>query len=103
MATETTQRMGVAPPAVLADGVHDLAQQVLVRDVLGLLTVAGAFDDLATEAVDLVGSHGAEIAIQGITRFELLAVDQQGVGSAEWGAVLVEVAEQFQTAILQGG
>ena len=36
METETTQRMRLAEPALLADGVHDLAQQVLVGDVLGL-------------------------------------------------------------------
>ena len=94
---------GVAQPAWLADGVHDLAQQVLVRDVVGLLAVAGAFDDLAAEAVDPVGSHGAEIAVQGIARFELLTVDQQGARPAERVAVLVEVAEQFEAAMLQCG
>ena len=93
---------GVAKPAFLADGVHDLPKQMLVGNVLGLASVAGTFDDLAAEAVDLVGSHGAEIAVQGIARFELLAVDQQSAGSAQRVAVLVEVAEQFEAAILQG-
>ena len=44
-----------AEPALLADGVHDLAEQFLIGDVFGLLAVAGALDDLAAEAVDLVG------------------------------------------------
>ena len=70
---------------------------------LGLLAVAGAFDDLATEAVDLVGRHGAEIIVQLLAGFELLAVDQQGPGPAERVAVLVEVAEQFEAAILKCG
>ena len=77
--------------------------RVLVRDVVGLLAVAGAFDDVAAEAVDLVGSHGAEIIVQLLARFELLTVDQQGTGPAERVAVLVEVAEQFEAAMLQGG
>ena len=85
------------------DGIHDLAQQLLVRDVFGLLAVAGAFDDLATEAVDLVGRHGAESIVQLLAGLQLLTVDQQGPGPAERVAVLVEVAEQFEAAILKCG
>ena len=91
----------LAEPAGLADGVHHLAQQVLVGDVLGLLAVAGALDDLAPEALDLVGGHGAEVVVQRLAGFELLAVDQQGVGRAERVAVLVEVAEQREAPVLQ--
>jgi hypothetical protein len=71
--------------------------------VFGLLAVAGAFNNLAAEALDLVGRHGAEIIVQFLAGFELLAVDQQGPGSAERVAVVVEVVEQFQAAIFKGG
>ena len=69
--------------------------------MVGLLTVARTFDDLAAEAVDLVSSHSAEIVIELLAGFELLAVDQQGAGSTQRVPVLVEVAEQVQAAILQ--
>ena len=56
--------------------------------------VAGALDDLAAEALDLVGGHGAEVVVERLAGFELLAVDQQRVRAGERVAVLVEVAEQ---------
>ena len=74
-----------AEAAGLADGVHDLAQQVLVGEVLGLARVAGALDDLAPEALDLVGGHGAEVVVQRLAGFELLAVDQQRAGARQAG------------------
>ncbi len=95
--TETTQRMELAQAPGLADGVHHLAQQVLVGDVVARARVAGALDDLAAEALDLVGGHGAEVVVQRLAGFELLAVDQQGARAAERVAVLVEVAEQGQS------
>ena len=65
--------------AGLADRVHDLAEQFLVGDVLAGAGIAGALDDLAAEALDLVGGHAAEVVVERIARFELLAVDQQRV------------------------
>ena len=85
-----------------ADGVHDLAQQVLVREPLGLPAVAGAFDDLAAEPVDLVGRGGAEVPAEGEARVELLAVDQQGAGPRQRRAVAVEVPEERQPALHEG-
>ena len=102
MATETTQRMeSPSRPGLLTVFMTSRSRAWSV--MFGLLAVAGAFDDVAAEALDLVGSHGAEIVVQLLARFRLLAVDQQGAGSAELVAVLVEIAEQFQAAILQGG
>ncbi len=69
--------MSLAEAAVLADGVHHFAQQILVGDVFGLAAVAGALDDLPPEALDLVGRHVAEVVVQRFAGFELLAVDQQ--------------------------
>ena len=55
--TETTQRMRAAELAGLADGVHDLAEKLLIGDVLTGPGVSGALDDLPAEAFDLVGGH----------------------------------------------
>ncbi len=65
--------------------------------------VAGALDDLAAEALDLVGRHAAEVVVQRLAGFELLAVDQQRVRARQRVAVLVEVAEQRQPAVLERG
>src|SRR5450756_264925 len=93
---------GITKTPFLADSIHDLSQQVLVGDVLCLSAVARALDDLAAEAVDLVGRHGAEALVQCIAGFELLAVDQQGPRPPELIAVFVEVTEQRQAAVLKG-
>ena len=64
--------------------------------------VAGALDDFAAEAVDLIGRHVAEIVVERIAGFELLAVDQQRVRARQRVAGgLVEVAEQREAAVLQ--
>ncbi len=84
---------GLAEPPLLADGVHDLAQQVLVGQILRLTDVAGAFDDLTTETLDFVGRHRTEVVVQRLAGFELLAVNQQRVGAGKRVAVLIEVAE----------
>ena len=67
--------------------------KILIGEVLGLTAVAGTFDDLATEAFDLVGGHGAEVIVQCIAGFELLAVDQERAGAGKLVAVLVEIPE----------
>ena len=74
---------GAAELAGLADRVHDLAEQFLIGDVVAGAGVAGALDDLAAEALDLIGGHGAEVVVEGIARFELLAVDEQRVRARE--------------------
>ena len=56
--------------------------------------VARALDDLAAEALDLVGGHLAEVLVERLARLELLAVDQERVRSGERVAVLVEVPEE---------
>jgi hypothetical protein len=58
-------------------------------------------DDLAAKAVNLVASHVAEFVIERVAGFKLRAVNQQCARSAELVAVLVEVSEKFEAAILQ--
>ena len=75
--------------AVLADGVHDFAEQRHVVEFLARLQLVGqlaaALDDLAAEALDLVGRHAAEVVVQRLAGFELLAVDEQRVRAREAG------------------
>ena len=86
---------GAAELAGLADGVHDLAEQFLVGDVVAGAGIAGALDDLAAEALDLVGGHAAEVVVERVAGFELLAVDEQRVRARQRVAGgFVEVAEQ---------
>ena len=92
---------GLTQLAFLADGVHDLAQDVGVGDLAGLLHVA-PFDHFAAEALDLVGGHFAEILVEGIAGFELLTVNEQGAGPGKTIAVVVVVAEQGETASVVG-
>jgi len=73
----------------------DTDQQFAVTQVLSLATVAGALDDLALEAFDLVGGHAPEIVVQRFAGFELLAVDQQSVWARQRLAMFVEVAKQL--------
>ena len=87
----------IPQPTRLAYGVHDLAEQSRVADVLGLAGVAGAFDDLSPKAFDLVRGHVAEVLVQRVAGLQLLAVDQQRAGPRVRVAMLVEVAEQFET------
>ena len=55
-----------AERARLADGVHHLAEQVLVGEISGVLLAAGAFHDLPPKSLDLVSGHGAEAGIEGV-------------------------------------
>ena len=90
---------GRAPePARYPDGVHYLAQQVVVGQALRLAAVAGARDDFLAEARDFIAGGGAEILAERLAGVELLAVDQQGVRPGERVAVVVEVAEQLQAS-----
>ena len=95
---------GAAELARLADGVHDLAEQFLVGDVFACAGIAGALDDLAAKALDLVGGHAAEIVVERIAGFELLAVDEQRVRARERIAGgFVEIAEQREAPVFQRG
>ena len=88
----------------LADGVHDLAEEILVGQVLSLAAVAGPGDDLAAEALDLVAGGVAEALVEGFARVELLAVDEQRARAGERVAVLiVEIAEEGQAAVHHRG
>ena len=93
---------GVAAESVhLSDRVHDLAQQVLIGKVLGLPAVPGSLDDLAAEPLDLVAGRGSEVLVERLPGFELLAVDEQGAGTRQRIAVLVEVPEQREPTLHQ--
>ena len=95
---------GATELAGLADGVHDLAEQFLIGDVLAGAGIAGALDDLTAKALDLVGGHAAEVVVERIAGFELLAVDEQRVRARQRIAGgFVEVAEQREAAVLQRG
>ena len=84
----------------LADRVHDLAKQFLVRDVLAGTGIAGPLHNLTAEPLDFVGCHGAEIIIKRIAGFELFAVDQERVRTRQWIAGgFVEITEQFVSAV----
>ena len=67
---------GIAKATGFADGVHHFAQQFLIGDVLGLLNIASAFSDFSTKTFDLVRRHVAEVVVQRIAGFELLAIYQ---------------------------
>ena len=91
----------LAQPVLLADGVHHLAQQVLVRDVVGGADVARPLDDLAPEAVDFIRRHFAEVFVQRLAGFKLFRVDQKRWWTRQPVAVLVEIAEEREPAVLQ--
>ena len=90
---------GLAQTVHFANGVRHLAQQVRLRDVLRRSDVTRALDDLAPEALDLVGGHSAKVDVERITRFKLLAINQQGVRPSEWSVVVVVVAEEWQSPV----
>ena len=87
---------------MLADGVHHLPQQVLLGDVVAGSGVAGPFDDVTTKLVNLVRRHGAEIVVERVAGFELLAVDQKRVWAGQRVAGgLVEIAEQREASVFE--
>jgi hypothetical protein len=82
------------PSCPNADGVHGLAQQFLVGDVLAGTDITSPFHDVAAEAFDLVGRHAAEVVIKRIAGFELFAIDEERVRARQGIAGgLVEIAE----------
>ena len=91
-----------AEPPCPSDGVHRLAKQVLIGEGIRPAAVASAHDDLAAKAVYFVGGGGAESAVQGFAGFELPTVNEERARSAERIAVIVEIAEQREAAVLEG-
>ena len=91
--TETTQRIDSPNWPCLPTVVHDLAQQVLLGDVVGDGAIAVSGDLLAPETFNLVFGSRAEVAVERVARLELLTVDQQRPRSGELVAVVVEVSE----------
>jgi hypothetical protein len=74
---------GAAKLSGLTNGVHDLAKQFLVGNVVTGVRIASALYDLAAEAIDLVGGHSTKIVIKRIASFELFTVDQEFVRTWE--------------------
>jgi hypothetical protein len=92
---------GAAELIRLTDRVHDLAKQFLVGDALRLSLIAGPLGDVAAKAVDFIGRHVAEVAVERIAGFELFAVDEQRVRPRQRIArSLIEVAKERKSAIL---
>jgi hypothetical protein len=92
----------LAELARLAHCVHHLAQQILIREAIGFLHVAGALDDRAAKALDLVGRNRSEALIQRLAGFELFTINEQGVGAGQRVAGgFVEVAKERQSAVDQ--
>ena len=90
---------GFAERAGLADGVHRLAEQVLVGHGVGLGAVAGSAQALAAEAVYLLGGGAPEVGGERVPAFELLAVDEQRSRRRAARAVFPKVVEQAQPPV----
>jgi hypothetical protein len=86
--------------ARLADGVHHLAQQFLVGDVVAA-RVARALDDLAAEAFDLVGAMPRKLSSSASPASSCSLSISSVLGRGSGLPCLVEVAEQLQAAVLQ--
>jgi len=54
----------------LPDGVHDLAQQFLVCDVVAGTGIPAALHNLAAKAFNLISSHTPEVVVERIASFE---------------------------------
>ncbi|MGA7263084.1 MAG: hypothetical protein WBX30_19625 [Stellaceae bacterium] len=89
----------LAEAAGFADRVHDLAQKILGADLLAGMVVAGALNEIAPEALDLIRCHCAEVLVECVAGFELFAVDQQGARPGEPFAILIVIAEQLEAAL----
>ena len=84
---------GFAERPRLADGVHRLAEQVLVGDGVRLGAVAGSEKALAAEPLYLLGGDAPEIGGERVSAFELLAVYEQRPRSGAARTVFAEVVE----------
>ncbi len=90
---------GFAEAAFLADGVHGFAEEGVVGEVVGTVGVAGALHNVAAEAFDFVDSGGAEVVVEGVPGGELFTIDEEGVRTRKRAAVLIEVAEEGESAM----
>jgi hypothetical protein len=61
---------------LLANCVHDLAQEVLIGDLLGRRGTE-ALSALSLELLDLDRGELPELRVQGLARLQLLAVDEE--------------------------
>ena len=95
---------GAAELAVLAHGVHDLTQQLLIADVVRRTGIPGALDDLAAETCNLIGGHAPKLVVESVAGFQLLTVDQQCVRTSERiPRGFIEIAEEGQATVFQCG
>ena len=102
--TETTQADGATELSVLAHGVHDLTQQLLIADIFSCTGIPGALDSLAAEACNLIGRHAAKLVVEGGADFQLLTVNQQRVRTRERiPRGFVKIAEEGQATVFQCG
>src|SRR4051794_5277150 len=85
----------------LADRIHDLAQEILVAELVTGERVLLADSEVAAEALDFVGSRGAEFCIERIARLELRTIDQQRAGPREAFPIFAVIAKQRETALVK--
>ena len=81
---------------MLADGVHDFAEQVFVGEV-GDVAARKAGLVVGFEFLDLVFGDGFEVGRHGFARFELVRIDEDRLRPGG-EAVAVDVAEERQLA-----
>src|SRR5690606_26931150 len=64
--------------------------------------IAGPLDDLASETLDLVGSHFAEVFVQPLARLDLLTIYEQRAraGQGVTGR-LIKVAKEREVSVLK--
>src|SRR5204862_8329757 len=58
-------------------------------------------DERSAEALDLVVRDLAKVLVERVARLKLLAVDEEGVRTREWIAVLVEVLEELEASLVE--
>ncbi len=100
--TETTQRIVLAELAVLADGVHHLAQQILVGEVLGLAARSPVRSMISRRKRSISSAAIARKLSSSASPDSSCSLSISSVfGRGERVAVLVEVAEQGEAAVLE--
>ena len=82
--------------AHLSDRIHHLAKQVLIRQLVRGCRVAGPFDQLALELLDLRIGQFAKVGIESVAGFQLLAVNEQRVRARKPVSELIVIAEQLE-------
>jgi hypothetical protein len=90
----------LAEAAGLADRVHHLAQQRFVVERFGA-DPREPLAQLATKRLDLACGNLLELGAETLAAVDLLAVDEKRTRSIEPLAVVPDIAEQGQRALLQ--